>query len=54
MIQEAHTDLKIESKYLIDPKMIKESIENTTTAKGTWCFKEDIHDEGEALIIIKW
>ena len=54
MIHETHLELKIHPKYLIDSKMIKESIEIISTAKGTWNFKEDLHDEGQALTIVKW
>ena len=46
MVHEAHIELKIEPKYEIDSKMIKETIETTSTAKGTWNFKEDLHEEG--------
>ena len=54
MIHEAHQELKIQHKYLIDSELIKESIEAISTAKGTWNFKEDLHDEGQALTIVKW
>ena len=54
MVHETHKELKIHPKYVIDSKMIKEAIELESTAKGTWNFKDDIHEEGQALTIIKW
>ena len=46
MVHETHKELKIHPKYVIDSKMIKEAIELESTAKGTWNFKDDIHEEG--------